>query len=316
MIERAEAQLRLSPQSLQLHQSLAALYRAAGRRDKLRAIDEALLKLRPNDARLRMQVATQLLQAGNTAAALDHFRALLKADPSLFLNSYVEIQRGFTRANKLDELAKLYLSIDLKDLGSPYPVTYLVSLLPHSPRMTDLAMTLLRKVWDAFPDERPMMFLDIPTSSDEFWNRPESYDYAKEAVIPALGVTRVNPWLGFERFAPANSAPDRMDAAVTRLLDAAARRNRVHELAGEVEAALGRLPSWTGGKALLGNDPAPPGAGRRGEAAHRVDPGQPRREAVLPGPHRHWAGVAQRPVRRIGRPGRLREGDAERCDPV
>ena len=44
----------------------------------------------------------------------------------------------------------------------------------------------------------------------------------------------------------------RINTLATRLLDAAARRTQLEELAAEVEAALAPHPQWSGGKALLG----------------------------------------------------------------
>src|SRR5699024_3610699 len=113
MIGRVEAQLRQSPESLTLHQTLADYYQAAGRRDEVREVYERMGRLRPDDARLRFQVAGLLLQSGETAAALDHYRAALKAEPALFGARYSEVYNAFTRANKTDELARLLEEIDL-----------------------------------------------------------------------------------------------------------------------------------------------------------------------------------------------------------
>ena len=122
IIERLEAQLRQSPQSLQLHQSLAVYYQAAGERDKLRANTEAMVKLRPDDARLRIALATQIAQAGDTAAALEHYRAILKKDPALFAAYATEIETAFRRQNKIKELAALIEQTEMK-ASSPYCVS-------------------------------------------------------------------------------------------------------------------------------------------------------------------------------------------------
>ena len=66
-------------------------------------------------------------------------------------------------------------------------------------------------------------------------------------------MTRVEPWHGLDLMLLGDVRSDgRVDAVPTRLLDAAARRNTLDELAGQVEAALRRLPRWLAGKALLG----------------------------------------------------------------
>ena len=53
LIERAETQLKAAPNSVQVLQSLGDYYKAAGDKDKSKATYERLVKLRPDDARLR-----------------------------------------------------------------------------------------------------------------------------------------------------------------------------------------------------------------------------------------------------------------------
>ena len=69
LIERAEEQLKRTPNAVQLHQALADYYKAAGQRDKARAELIKVAELRPDDATLRFQVANQLVQEGQADAA-------------------------------------------------------------------------------------------------------------------------------------------------------------------------------------------------------------------------------------------------------
>ena len=73
---------RRTPNAVQLHQALADYYKAAGQRDKARAELIKVAELRPDDATLRFQVANQLVQEGQAAAAVEHYKAALKKDPS------------------------------------------------------------------------------------------------------------------------------------------------------------------------------------------------------------------------------------------
>ena len=251
MTDRIEAQLERSPQSLQLHRSLASFYRAAGRRDKLRAVSEAMIKLRPNDARLRMQTASQLLQSGDSATALEHFRIVLKTDPLAYRTNYIEVSNAFKQANRLDELARLFLETDPKAFGSPVPSLTLSNTLMQEPKLVDLGMALFRKVWEAFPNDHQLVLKNV-NSSKAFWERPESYEYTKDAVIPASSMTRVDPWFGLDLLtAGTQPSNERMGATTTRLLDTSAQRKTLDDLAGEVETALGRHPRWLAGKAIL-----------------------------------------------------------------
>ena len=62
IIERAEEQLKRTPNAIQLHQALADYYQAAGQRDKARAELVKVAELRPDDAALRTPVGSQLMQ--------------------------------------------------------------------------------------------------------------------------------------------------------------------------------------------------------------------------------------------------------------
>ena len=86
LIARAEAQLVTSPSSLQLLQTLVDYYQADGQREKVKSTYDRIAKLRPDDAKLRFQIATQLSQSGAAAESLDHYRAALKKEPSLLAN--------------------------------------------------------------------------------------------------------------------------------------------------------------------------------------------------------------------------------------
>ena len=68
LIARTEAQIARAPQSLQLYQALATYYRAANKKDKVKEVIEKIARLRPDDARLKYQLAQELVQAGDTAA--------------------------------------------------------------------------------------------------------------------------------------------------------------------------------------------------------------------------------------------------------
>ncbi|HSQ54318.1 MAG TPA: tetratricopeptide repeat protein, partial [Gemmata sp.] len=70
IIDRAEAQLKASPKSVQIHQALVGYYQAAGDKKKLKDTLEKMVQLKPEDGKLRFQVAQQLQQMGERDAAL------------------------------------------------------------------------------------------------------------------------------------------------------------------------------------------------------------------------------------------------------
>ena len=250
IIERLEAQLRQSPQSLQLHQSLAVYYQAAGERDKLRANTEAMLKLRPDDARLRIALANQIAQAGDTAAALQHYRTILKTDPGLFSANAMEIETAFRRQNKIKELAALIEQTEMK--ASFYSWFWpLAESLTQDRQTIEEGMRLFHRLWESDPILRPAL-LERFAPNEEFWKRPEAYQYAKAALIPASGSTRVEAWSGIDTRPGARQDTGRkIHTVATRLLEAAARQDKIDELAAAVEQAVARQPQWSAGKALL-----------------------------------------------------------------
>ena len=116
-IERAEAQLKASPKSSQIYQTLVDYYQAAGDKKKLK---DALLKmaeLKPKDGRVRYQAAQQLQQVGERDAAIEQYKLALKLEPSLMRTNFYQIQNLFAQANKFEELLQVLDEIDMRKAG-------------------------------------------------------------------------------------------------------------------------------------------------------------------------------------------------------
>jgi tetratricopeptide (TPR) repeat protein len=247
MIERAEAQLKASPKSVQIYQTLAAYYQAAGDKEKLKG---ALLKtadLKPDDGRLRFQVAQQLEQAGERDAAMAQYKIAIKLEPSVFGNSYWQIQNLFMQANKLDELGQVLDEVNVSKLGYFWSVTQPVMALLQNEPTREIGLKLFKKAWNAFPQQQRYILGNLYDPS--IWRLPEMYDYAKQATIPRAD-TEADPWQAASEVIN-YGGEGRVDGVVTRLLAVARRQQRLPELRGEVAAALARRPDWTCGKALL-----------------------------------------------------------------
>jgi tetratricopeptide (TPR) repeat protein len=248
MIERAEAQLKASPKSVQIQQSLVAYYQAAGDRDKMKAALVKTAEMKPNDAKLRYQVAQQLTQAGDRVGALAHYKAALKLDPAILSNSYYEVQEAFTQANKLEELGQLFDEIDLRKVGHYYYATQPVAALLQTEKTRELGLKLFRKVWDAFPQYRGSILGQLYDES--VWRLPEIYTYAKQAAIPREDAEG-DPWEAATQIVSYGSE-GRVDSVLARLLAIARKQQRLPELRAEVAAGLAKRPDWVAGKALLG----------------------------------------------------------------
>jgi tetratricopeptide (TPR) repeat protein len=249
MIDRLKAQVARSPDSLQLHQSLATYYQAANKREELKTEYEAIAKLRPDDARLRLQVAAQFAQAGDTAAAMTHYKAAFKKDPSLLGSQFMVVQSLFQRANKLDELMKFLDDVDSKAFANPSFVLNLTQSLLRTPKTVDQGMSVLRRAWKELdPQNRQLLLMRV--TDDELWARPEMYAYARDMLIPDPKQIQVSSWFGLDQISSWRS-DGRISTAAGHLLELSARQNHLDDLAAEIQQAAQRLPGWLAGKALL-----------------------------------------------------------------
>ena len=249
MIARVEDQLKRTPKAIQLHQALSDYYKADGQREKARAELSKIVELRPDDANLRFQVANQLVQDGQAAEAIPHFKAALKKNPGLLGNSFYEVQNAFRQANKTDELALLINEIDIRSMGQPYYVTNLIQNMMYDDKMHDKVMPLFRKAWEAFPQQRMELIAYI--RRDEFWQLPETYEYARQALLPDPSTFAAgNQWYAFQAIS-SYSSDGRITSTISRMLDLAASQGRLAELTGEIEAAVEKLPQWGSGRAIL-----------------------------------------------------------------
>lgn len=247
MIERAEAQLKASPRSVQILQSLVGYYQAAGDKEKLKATLVQMAQIRPDDGKLRFTVAQQLQQAGERDAAIAEYKAAIKLDPASFSNRYWEVQNLFAQANKYDELAQLMDEIDLRKISNYWSVIELVSNLMRQEKGKDLGLKLFKKAWEAFPQNRGYLLGRLYDES--VWRLPEIYAYAKEAVIPRED-SDIDPWSSATEVVSWGQE-GRMDGVLNRMMQIARKQQRLPELKAEVVAALARRPDWIGGKAVL-----------------------------------------------------------------
>ena len=266
-IARLEEQIARTPGSLQLHQRLADYYKAAGDKDKAKLQYDAMVKLRPDDSKLRYQIGTDLEEAGDHNAAADQYAAALKKEPNLLGSGFYEIQEAFQQANRFDDLVKLIEECDLRSLGSIYYVARIVQVVLQDKTKRDRGLALFAKAWKAFPGQRENLFTYV--SSDDIWQLPEMYAYLHEAVIPVEGRKSSPTWMGLADTLR-NSGNGRVTTTSGRLLDLAERRGKLEPITGEIKQAEQRLPTWRGGQALRGMVLAR--RGRTDEARALVEP--------------------------------------------
>jgi tetratricopeptide (TPR) repeat protein len=248
LIARVEAQLATSPTSVRLLQTLADYHQAAGDEAKAHAALERLGQTRASDPGVQFQIGLQLLKGGDRAQAIPHLKAAIVAQPSLLSNRYWEVENAFRQANKLDELAAMFETMELKNLGGYYVVQNLVSNLLRDAQSQERGLRLFRKVWAAYPQQRAEMIGQFV--SDDLWKLPEIYNYAREALIPAPGQKVVARWAGLDAI-NSWSGGGEVNGVAEQLLGAAAKQNMLDALQREVSEAVDRNPDWSAGKVLL-----------------------------------------------------------------
>ena len=249
MIEKVREQIARAPGAVQLRQALADYYKADNQRDKARAELEKIAELRPDDALLRYQIANQLAQDGKPAESLPHFRAALAKDPTLIGRNYYQVQNAFQQAGKMDEMADMLESVDIRALGQSFYVPNLIQNLANDPKLKPRMMTLFKKAWEAFPQERLQLISSM--RGDDFWQLPDSYEFARQALVPdPSSVATGNQWNPVTSFSSYGN-DGRVNGVLSHVLDQAAARGKLDELGGQIEASLAKTPGWTPGKVIL-----------------------------------------------------------------
>lgn len=247
LIERSEIQLKSSPKSIQLHQTLSEFYTAAGDKEKAKQVTLKLAELSLNDPLARWNVAKQLLTAGDTDAALEHLKIALKQRPQLFANDYWEIQNAFRHANKVGDLVKILDELDLKQMGQYYVISNIIQELAQEEATRPASLKLLKRAWETFPEERS----DLLTAfyDESLSKTPELYDYARQVYVPQGDIGVTDPWAGFDIHNYGNNG--KVHGSLHQLLVAAKTQNKLTELEQEAQQALAKYPEWHGGHAML-----------------------------------------------------------------
>ncbi|MHB1556493.1 MAG: DUF1583 domain-containing protein [Isosphaeraceae bacterium] len=248
LIDKAKEQLKKTPNSVQLHQTLADYYKAANRRDEARAELAAMVKLRPDDLTMRLQIAEQLVQDGQAAAAIEHYKAILKKDPSVVSRTFYRIPGAFKQAGQSEDLLAMFETLDLRQVGHPYYIIDAVQKFLADDKFRDRAMPLLGKIWDSFPEYHNYVFSYL--RGDAIWKYPEVYRYALESIVPrpetfAPGMQ----WEAFDQIL-SYSSDGRLKTVMSKVLDLAASQGRLDELSAQVDAAQKAMPHWRTGRVV------------------------------------------------------------------
>ena len=248
MIAKVESQLKNSPKSQRLLETLLEYHVAAGNDKQVAELNAKLSESKVDNPAFRYQLALKLLDAGKTVEANEHLKVVFEKEPRLAMNNYYELQQKYEQHNKLEDLAALYESMDLKVFRqNPHIVSNAISNMLNREQTKDRALTLFKKAWKDMPEARSQLLTYM--RDEKFWKLPEIYDYAREGVIPSELTVQSNRFQGFG--STYSYGPDgKIMTLYSRVLDMSVAQKKLDALGEDVAAAVKKMPTWTGGKAL------------------------------------------------------------------
>ena len=177
-----QEQLKKTPRSIQLHQTLADYYQASGQREKATAELASMIALRPDDNGLAApgRAAARAGKPGRRGR-----RALQGDAPERAGRRFLATStrfKTFQQAGKTEELLTLLEQMDFRQFGQPAYVFNMISNLSNDKAFRGRAASFMKKAWEAFPDDRSQLLQMLPRL--ELWQLPEMEGYLREALIP------------------------------------------------------------------------------------------------------------------------------------
>ena len=251
MIKKVEGQIKNSPKSQKLLETLIEYYMANGDNKKAAELASSLAETKQDDPQFRYNLGKQLMEQGKHAEAATHFKIAFKKDTRLMRNDFWQIMNSFQNADKVEELAAIFDDIDFKGFRqNPWEITNIISNLSYQEKSKAQAIKLFKRAWEQMPDQRSQILSNL--SSDIFWQMPEIYDYAKQGIIPQSDASLANSkWPGFGTIHDWGNQDGKIDTLMTRFLTMAGSKKKLNELFNEIDAAKKKLPQWEGATALL-----------------------------------------------------------------
>lgn len=253
MIAKVESQLKNSPRSQRLLETLLEYYVAAGNEKKIEEVSGKLAELKVDDPNFKFQLAMKLLDAGKTREANEHLKVVFEKSPNLLANQPSLLLNKYRSLNKMEDLASLLESIDLKIYRQQPAVVMNVMMnvirtMSQQDQTRDRGLALFKKAWVDIPGMRSQLLNGMRDES--FWKLPEIFDYAREGIIPSETALQQNSGLVYSGMS--YGANGKLTTLHTRVLDIATSQNKLDVLHDDVAAAIKRMPAWTGGPVLLG----------------------------------------------------------------
>ncbi len=122
------------------------------------------------------------MQDGQAAAAIEHYKVVLKKDPAAWAATSSRSRTRFSRPARATSSSTCSTRSTSASSASPIMVFNVIQNMFYDDKLRDRAIPLFKRAWEAFPEERSNLISYVNT--DQIWQMPEMYDYAREALIP------------------------------------------------------------------------------------------------------------------------------------
>ncbi len=249
LIDKAREQLAKTPNSVQIHQALADYYKAANRREEARAELAAIVKLRPDDLAMRFQIAQQLVQDGQAAGAIEHYKVHPQEGPHDRLEGLLPGRRApSSRRAKSEELLGLFETLDLRQVSHPFYVIDAISGLPRRRQAARPGDAAAQQGLGELPRLSPLHLRLHPRRRDLEISRGLRSPSRRSCPSPE-DFAPGNEWDAFDQIL-AYSSDGRMTTVVSKLLDLAASQGRLDELSAQVQRGAEGDAALEGGQVV------------------------------------------------------------------
>ena len=248
LIEQLETQLERSPDSPRLYEQLIEFYGVSGQREKVGEVLTNAVGLRPDSAILRMQLAKHLEQTGKQSEACDQYLEVLKLRPDWLTDDLYQVRRVFETAQRKLDLVKAISQINLKSIRQPYYIVDLASDLLNDDQNTELAVTLMEKVFEAMPSYRRNLISNL--NNEKAWKNERVYEFAKKSALPTSLEVKSNAWAGIDDIY-SYSGNGEVGAMFHRMLDGISGTDKLPDFEASIRRVAEEQPEWFGGQAML-----------------------------------------------------------------
>ncbi|TWT72849.1 DUF1583 domain-containing protein [Allorhodopirellula solitaria] len=248
LVERLETQYARSPDSDKLLEQLIEFYSVTGEKKKALTLLTEGVERRPDSPMLHLQLAKQFEQTAKISEACDEYLEVLKLQPNWITSELYQIQRVFRQAKRQVDLVKGLTEVDLSSISQPYYLGQAASSLLQEGENVEVAIALLERAFDAFPQYRSDLFQNF--RDPEILKNPRVYAFAKKMVVPSAMDIKSNRWTGVDRIY-SNSGNGEVSTQFDQLLQGIKSTDNIEDFETTIRSAAEANSDWLGGQAML-----------------------------------------------------------------